>query len=247
MPPTKQFQPFDDLAWQPVPLVTIPREQDTLIIQRRECPRYDIEMKRELQSESIRKYEQDNSQLYRFAAEQSGANITSFAQIDQLHNSLNAIESAGWRLPQWVQEIYPKNTSKICLRYLKFLSESEFMKKARGGSLLTEITDIMQNSSLTISVYAGHDVTLVNLISVLNLADQLTEDPKYASTVAVELLDQGDDEKHVRILHFINEHDENPREFVMPDCARPCKLSRFVEAYREYLVADYDEMCRVNG
>lgn len=248
MPPVKEFQPFDDLMWQPVPLETIPREHDTLIIQRRDCARYDIEMERELQSEFVRELDRNNSQLYEFITSKTGVNVTGFRQIDSLHNSLNAMELAGWKLPEWTSGIYPSKTSGITLRYLKFLSETKFMKMARGGSLLTEISKSMLhlNESVKVSIYSGHDVTLVNLISVLNLADQLQEEPKYAATLAVELVrDQIDDDMNVRILYFSNEHDENPREFALPNCANQCKLSQFIEKSEEYFVFDYDKMCHV--
>lgn len=251
MAPEKSFSPFDDLTWQPVPVITIPREHDTLIIQRRKCPKYDIEMKRHSQSDLIRKYEENNSELYAFLTSKSGVNISSFANVDFLHNSLVAMESAGWKLPEWTEGIYPKKTFAICLRYLKFLSESKFMKLARGGSLLTEIAQTMSTkserngkSSQNILIYSGHDVTLVNLMSVLNVADQLEEEPKYAATLAVELYEGSENVMNVRILYFNNETDENPRELMIPECAIPCKFSRFMEIYAEYFVTDYDEMCK---
>lgn len=238
--------------WQPVPVISIPREHDTLIIQRRNCPRYDVEMKRQLQSEAIRTYEESNLELYEFLTSKSGVNISTFAGVDFLHNSLVAMETAGWKLPEWTREVYPKKTFAICLRYLKFLTETKFMKLTRGGPLLTEIANSMSLKSdkivglisPNISIYSGHDVTLVNLMSVLNVANQLEQEPKYAATLAVELYGGSDDDVNVRVLYFLDETDANPRELTMPDCASPCNLRRFMEVNQEYFVTDYDKMCR---
>lgn len=79
-------------------------------------------------------------------------------------------------------------------RSLALLTETPFMKKVKGGALLTEIIDQMtkkRSRTLTpdrsIFIYSGHDVTLVNLMRALNIIDQTTMKPDYASTLVLEL------------------------------------------------------------
>lgn len=79
-------------------------------------------------------------------------------------------------------------------RSLALLTETPFMKKVKGGALLTEILDNMtkkRGRTLTpnrsIFIYSGHDVTLVNLMRALDIIDQTTMKPDYASALVLEL------------------------------------------------------------
>lgn len=79
-------------------------------------------------------------------------------------------------------------------RSLALLTETPFMKKVKGGALLTEIIDHMtKKRSRTLTpnrsmfIYSGHDVTLVNMMRALDIIDQTTMKPDYASALVLEL------------------------------------------------------------
>lgn len=66
------------------------------------------------------------------------------------------------------------------------------MKRLRGGVLLYEIwQQFLQkaNKTLTrrIAHYSGHESTVINLLRVLQVADQATYTPEYGALIALEL------------------------------------------------------------
>lgn len=250
MPPSEDYAPFEDLRWQPVPVVSIPRQFDTIIVQRRDCPRYEIEKAKQMNTEEIRKHEEANSQLYKFLTMKTGENISSFAETEYLHNSLDAMKTAGWDLPEWTSSVFPIKTREIAARYLRFLTESHFMKKVRGGPLLTEIVKSMIDKSQkltekSIAIYSGHDVTLVNLMNTMNILNQTDQVPNFAAALVIELHAESADEEEmeVKIFYYRNERDTDPLEMVIDGCASPCSLSKFKNIYKDLLVDDFDKMC----
>lgn len=79
-------------------------------------------------------------------------------------------------------------------RSLALFTETPFMKKVKGGALLTEILDHMtskRSRTLTpnrsIFIYSGHDVTLVNLMRALGIIDQTAMKPDFGSALVLEL------------------------------------------------------------
>jgi lysosomal acid phosphatase len=252
MPPKINYSPFENLQWQPVPVFNIPRETDTIIIQRRDCPRYDIEKEKQLNSDEIRKHEEANFEFYEYLSFHTSENISSFAEAEYLHNSLDAMDKAGWTLPEWTKSVYPEKTREVCARYLRFLTESDFMKKARGGPLLTEIMNSMMGKSQnlnekSIAIYSGHDVTLVNIMNTLNILNQTDQVPKFSASLVIELHEKSavEEEMTVRVFYFKNEQDANPTRVQISGCDSPCYLSTFKNIYKDFLVSDFDEMCKI--
>jgi lysosomal acid phosphatase len=257
MPPQKSYMPFDDLQWQPVPVINIPRELDTIIIQRRDCPRYDVEKEEQLKSEEIKMHEEANSELYKFLTMKTGENISGFAETEYLHNSLDAMQTAGWTLPTWTASVFPSKTKDIAIRYLKFLTETDFMRKARGGPLITEIINSMtmrsQNKTQkSIAIYSGHDVTLVNLMHTLRILDQTDQLPNFSAALAIELHENSAalSGYELRMFYFKNQNDENPIKIntdIFCGRVRPCSLRALENAMKiwQIVVHDFDKMCEL--
>ncbi len=79
-------------------------------------------------------------------------------------------------------------------RGLALLTETQFMKKVKGGALLTEIIDNMTRKrsgtlapNRSMFIYSAHDVTQVNLMRALGIIDQTSMKPDYASALVIEL------------------------------------------------------------
>lgn len=249
MPPLENSNPLP-IPWQPVPVVSIPRDRDDLIAQKRACAKYDEVYANQMSSEEIKLLDSTSRQLYKILSKNTGENISSIRDVEQLHNTLEAEKEAGWTLPDWAENIYPEKTSILAARYLRLLSDTPFMKRIKGGPMITEIIDTMLNrknhvSERAITIYSGHDVTLVNVMNAMRIIDQTTSKPNYSAALAIELhhsLDHIDD-MDVKVYFYFNSEDKYPKHINVPGCDSPCSLNRFRKSMNGVIVNDFEKLC----
>lgn len=249
MPPLENSNPLP-IPWQPVPIVSIARSEDALIAQKQACPKYDEVYEKQMNSEEIKALDVANQNLYRILSKNTGDNISSIVDVEFLHNTFEAELAAGWTLPDWSENIFPERTLPIAERYLRLLADTAFMKRIKGGPLLTEIIETMlakKNliSERTITIYSGHDVTLVNVMNAMQILNQTTSKPEYSSALVIELhhsLDHIDD-MDVKIYYYFNSEDKYPTKIAIPGCETPCALSRFRKVMNGIIVNDFEKLC----
>jgi lysosomal acid phosphatase len=163
---------------------------------------------------------------------------------------LNEFVAAKWELPDWTEEIFPSKTLPIAERYLRLLTDTPFMKRIKGGPLMTEIINLMMSKKIqltekTIAIYSGHDVTLVSLMNAMNILDQTTSKPDYAAALAIELhhsLDHIDD-MDVKVYYYFSSEDKYPKHINIPGCDTPCSLSHFRKLMNGLVVNDFEKLC----
>jgi len=114
--------------------------------------------------------------------------------VELLYGTLKTEVEAGLVLPDWTENIYPEEIRPLAERSYTLFTETNLMKRIKGGAFLTEILIKMQNKrkrnlnpDRKIFLYSGHDVTLVNVMNSLGILDQTTKLPEYASALAFEL------------------------------------------------------------
>lgn len=249
MPPLEASNPLP-IPWQPVPVVSIPRDRDDIIAQKRACPKYDEVYQNQMNSEEIRMINNNNKNLFKILSKNTGENISSILDVETLHNTLEAELSAGWNLPDWTENLFPSKTLPLAERYLRLLTDTPFMKRIKGGPLITEIIDTMLNrrnhlSERAITVYSGHDVTLVSVMNAMQIINQTTSKPDFSSALAIELhhsLDHIDD-MDVKIYFYFNSEDKYPKAIDIPGCATPCSLNRFRKVMNGVIVNDFEKLC----
>lgn len=71
-------------------------------------------------------------------------------------------------------------------------THTNYMKLVKGGPLVTTIVNQMLqfksgNSSRSVYIYSGHDLTLVSVLRLLDLINETSSLPKYGATLAFEL------------------------------------------------------------
>jgi len=114
--------------------------------------------------------------------------------VELLYGTLKTEEEANLVLPDWTENIYPEEIRPLAERSYMLFTETNLMKRIKGGAFLTDILNKMQNKrkrnlnpDRKIFLYSGHDVTLVNVMNSLGILDQTTKLPEYASALAFEL------------------------------------------------------------
>lgn len=251
MPPLDNLNPLP-ITWQPVPIYTLARSTDDLIVQRRPCARYDKVFTEVLQSEEVQKMNEENQQLYHYLSIGTGENISNLHDVELLHDTLQAEKAAGWQLPEWTEGIFPSKTLPIAEFYVRLLTKTPFMKKIKAGPLVTEILENMSanknkmESEKALNIYAAHDITLINVMNSMGFLNQTSNKPDFASALAIELHESytGVD-LDVKIYFYFNSNDKYPKSIKIEGCGEPCTLTEFLKIMNHLIVNDYEKLCEL--
>lgn len=206
---------------------------------------------------NIREMNDENRELFSYLSKHSGQNITNVRQVEFLYSTLLLEEGAGLTLPEWTVDVYPDKVRPLSERSLEMITETPFMKRIKGGALVTDIADkmLMKQSKMlkpdrSIFIYSGHDVTLVNVMNSLGILPQTSRLPDFASALVFELHRSvifGDNEFNVKLLFYRNSDDDTPKMISIPNCSDPCSLEQFIVSIKpiEMKFDDYDDLCKV--
>lgn len=109
-----------------------------------------------------------------------------------MYDTLEVQASNNLKVPTWAESIFPEKMSTLKIRAIEMFTETPYMRRIKGGMLVTEIFDKMikkQMGELTqnIFVYSGHDTTLANMIRGLNITDHVQLLPAYGASLVFEL------------------------------------------------------------
>ncbi|XP_018785612.1 PREDICTED: lysosomal acid phosphatase [Bactrocera latifrons] len=242
------------IPWQPAAVNVIPRSEDTLLAQKKPCLKYDTILQKLYKNPppELRKLNEENAELFKLLTKHSGKNISTLIDVEMLYTTLKVEAEAGLVLPDWTENIYPDKLESLAARSYSLYTESNLMKKVKGGAFLAEIIKKMENKrrknlnpDRKIFLYSGHDITLVNIMNTLNILDQTDTLPSYASALSFELHHSSlfKDDFEVKIVYYYNSEDKFPKEIHIPNCNVPCSLTQFSNSINHLLLDDYDDTC----
>ncbi|XP_058467681.1 lysosomal acid phosphatase [Malaya genurostris] len=255
LPPLENTNPLP-IPWQPVAINTLDRDRDTILAQRKPCPRYEQSLQRLMSypPKDIRDLNERSEALYKTLSRSTGQNISTILDVELLYNTLEIEKNAGLELPDWSETIFPEKMLPLAERSLALFTETPLMKKIKGGAIVSELLDNMLKKRAgilmperSIFVYSGHDVTLVNLMRALNVIDQTTGKPEFAATIVFELHHSitFDDDFEVKVVYYFNSEDKYPKELHIPNCGDPCSLTKFNQLMEPIHITSYDELCQL--
>lgn len=275
MTPLENRNPLP-IPWQPVPVRSLPRTQDYLLAQKKPCKKYDEVLKNLYENPPVDVIAtmQQNKELFEMLTKSTGQNITSITDVELLYNTLEIEQNAGLQLPDWTEKVFPTKLLPMAKRSLALFTETQFMKRIKGGIFLTEVIENMAkkrtnllNPNRSIFVYSAHDVTLSNVMRAIGITSETSEKPDYASALVFELhhsviyendyevkvsdhkvfISNGD--KNIllsfQLVYYFNSEDKFPKVVDIPGCESPCSLTDFSKAFEYLMVHNYDELCQV--
>ncbi|XP_040208966.1 prostatic acid phosphatase-like [Rana temporaria] len=254
-PPTGRQVWNASIAWQPIPVHTIPVSQDNMLfISTDSCPRFAqlvnetctserfneltkpyVEFLNILQNETGYTYEQLNGPEGR----NTWAIIHDILFCEKVHN---------FTLPNWATDTVLENLlhlSEISLAaYLGMYKQHE-KSKLMGGVLVKAILEnitqaLMPSSKQKLIMYSAHDATIAALQSALNVTNGKI--PPYASCHFFEIYQVGN-ESYTIEMYYKNDSSAEPYPIALPECSQSCSLKRFTDLTSSIIVEDWRKEC----
>lgn len=89
-PPSKSEQWNEEIIWQPIPVHTVPVDDDHLLYGGRNCPKYGQTFAKYVsESEKVRQIYADNVELFSYWSEKCGSSIKTIKEVQTLYKTLS--------------------------------------------------------------------------------------------------------------------------------------------------------------
>ncbi|XP_061179876.1 prostatic acid phosphatase-like isoform X2 [Saccostrea echinata] len=245
-------------TWQPIPVHTLPLNQDYLLSSHATCPLLEY-----LHQEFISKNQQlkdlikQKQWLIQHVATHTGLPPTIdglFEVQDPLfcenqHNMINT--TSGW---------LAVNRTFLDIMALRDLPNSLLyptpqMARLRSGVLLSEIVSnmkakIRKSLDRDLVLYSAHDDTIVGLLSALKYfryPDFPAVQPQYSTSIAIELHENGPSNFVVNVYLRNETNSPNLQLYPVPiqGCKDSCSFSNFTSLLSDMMVTDIKTECQL--
>jgi hypothetical protein len=236
------------LLWQPIPIHTVPDQNDTLLDSGSYCPRYDQLIDAALSSTDYQRINAYYEDLFMILANGSGLQITNIGNVWDLTDSIRIERLHDMYIPDWAEDNYDV-MEEVCRIRLFYWFPDNQTRKLRGGPLLGEMVTNMQtkisgtDDDMRIYVFSAHDTTLAPFLWNLNIFNGLI--PPLASCVLVELHEL-QDQFYVQIL-YRNDTEISPTVLSLPGCTDLCPFTTFTELTLDLIPQDIDLECQAQA
>jgi len=232
-PPKKDQIWNPDLLWQPIPVHTVPLDEDNIIGNHAECPRLERLIDKVGDQPEIRKVIAENQWVFNYLTKHTGKNISSLWDIDYIFDTLFIESVYNKPLPNWTTTVYPDKMKHMKDLSFKLSTYTDEMKRLRGGPIIQNILDhfndyIAGKHQRKMLMYSGHDTTLSGLLNSLGMFEPPIG-PPYASAILIELKKSTDGDQYFVTFSYRNETDRDPYDLNLFSCPIDCPLMTFVK------------------
>ncbi|XP_075404014.1 prostatic acid phosphatase [Tenrec ecaudatus] len=238
-----------DLAWQPIPVHTVPISEDKLLyLPFKHCPRFKELEEETLKTEEYQKrlhpYKDFIEMLPKFSGYQ-GQDL--FGIWSRVYDPLFCERTHNFTLPSWVTEdtmVKLRELSELSVLSLYGIYKQKEKSRLQGGVLAGEILKHMRAATQSsnhrrLLMYSGHDTTVSGLQMALEVYNGLL--PPYASCHITELyLDKGE---YSVEMYYRNESQHEPYPLTLPGCTHSCPLEKFAELVAPIITEDWAGEC----
>lgn len=252
-PPTGDQIFTPNIKWQPIPVHTVPlNEEDLLSFPLGECPRYKQLMNETEHTEEFLNITAEYQDFIDMVRTKTGLNKTNVESIWSVYDTLFCESRHNKTAPKWV--------TPTVMEKLKVLKDFSFqttfgvykqLEKSRlqGGILLGEIVKNLTKMAIPspqkrpkLMMLSAHDTTVAALQASMNVFNG--RQPPYASCQILELY--RDDNGALSVSMFYrNDSSAEPYQQQLPGCAFDCPLEDFVKITKPWISDDREKECQL--
>ncbi|XP_031627358.1 testicular acid phosphatase homolog [Contarinia nasturtii] len=252
-PPHAEEKWNEDIAWQPIPVHTMPLKLDYVLRAPGDCPRYSAALKKyKNESPEVLRILKENRENILYWSKMCGSNLSNFDDISRLYVVLNMQRHHNKTLPDWVIKAIEPNGALEAFAHMWFTTLSNTKELARliSGFLIKEMFERFAqkiNSTLepnrSLWFYSAHETGMGALMNSLGVFEPHV--PPFASSVHLELYKNGEQEHYIQI--FYRKSDEEVLlPLNIPNCGEKCSLNQLYKLYNDIIPdRDHDTECRL--
>nr|CAH7742758.1 unnamed protein product [Callosobruchus chinensis] len=239
--PPQGFQVWnDELAWQPIPVHTIPREIDDVIVEKRTCPKYTTLLNETINSDFYISVNEENAEFYKNMSEWTKLDVKDVEDVKLIKSTLTSMKNYNTSyLPDWEKfvdwNLLEYLTGLMYKRYTSTLT----MKRLMSGPFFDYIFDHMDNStSLNQSssvpkmlMISAHGTSLSIILNSMGVFDGHL--PDFAATILWELKKMPSGQLFV---HMYLKSAKDLKKLAVRGCTFNCSYEDFKSALRNITV-----------
>ena len=241
--------------WQPFPIETfMPKDEDTLLVPHKKCPKVDDEHKRISDSPEVRKIIKEFHQnpIYPSLKPLFDDPIDSIYRGQQFWDTLKIEQEQS---PKMIWDKFNNTfTQEMAIKALEPMGigsyvwdwNRDFIRKIRLGRLVETLTKNMENAidgkeeEKRVYVYSTHDSIVVPLLQALDLKSYNNMTPAYGAAILIELHQLTDGNHTVRIFYYNNTL-EKPYPYLNQT------LKEFQRHNQKWFYSDFDKECGIKS
>ena len=138
-PPKGRFVIDPQLTWQPFPVQTMPRPEDSMLNTQSYCPAAFAERERIRQSSEVLDYLKDYRELFQYLSTNTGDEISDLRSAEYLRDCLFIEKSQGWPLPAWATDKVMKELKDITDMSFYFAGFTKKIQRFRTGVFFKDL------------------------------------------------------------------------------------------------------------
>ncbi|KAK3108045.1 hypothetical protein FSP39_000109 [Pinctada imbricata] len=250
-----------NMTWQPIPVHTIPLNDDHLIYTNSPCPAADKLLKQWKESSPwLKKLKEKYKDLVQYVSDNTGLPNTLddiLGIVDTLFIEYDTGKFNNDTMPDWLKKdgTFWKMMSLRDVHASMGLPHVPQIAKLRAGTLVRHLAENMtakvntkDSPSQDLLIYSAHDSTVIALLSALKLYNY--RQPPYCTTVLIELYAKPSG-NFVKIF-IRNGTDPESKEYnklhtlKLKGCSIECPLKKFVALQKSVIVKDIKKECHLD-
>lgn len=213
------------------------------------CPRYHEAVEEVLSLPEVKNVIDAHADLFTELTQHTGMDIKTPDDVQSLYSTLRAETEYGLKLPKWAQSYYPdKLTNLTELSYIWNIYTDELKQLKSGPFINKMVTEFEQKrdgtlkpKDLKISLYTGHDSSVVNILSGFNVWEK--QFPTYGIMALFELVrDKKTGDLGVQI-YLRNSATSGAIPLTIPGCDHFCPLNKFIDEAKKVIPLDRAAAC----
>lgn len=229
--PPKGSQVWNEaLPWQPIPVHTVPNDEDQIIYMDRPCPKYKRLYNETYKSEFFKKIDEDYADFYKEVSALTGWEIDDVHYFAQLQSALYVYTNYNSSyLPSWASTLDQEKLNYLAgLNYARYTYTDDLKRLGDGpffDDLFTKFSKALDTTPAPkFLVYSAHESTVASVLNGMGVFDNRA--PEFASCVIFEVKKNTDGDNYVNLFYKKNSTDALDA-LKLDGCDLDCKYETF--------------------